>query len=41
MEEKDQISKVVMHITRGCLIVPVQGELYDESVMQIQKDVLE
>ncbi len=41
MEEKTYLSKVVMHITRGCLIVPVQGELYDEMVRQIQQDVLE
>jgi len=41
MEEKTYISKVVMHISRGCLIVPIQGELYDESIRQIQRDVLE
>lgn len=41
MEEKTYLSKVVMHITQGCLVVPIQGELYDELVLQIQRDVLE
>jgi rsbT antagonist protein RsbS len=30
-----------MHVTQGCLVVPVQGELYDEFVLQIQNDILE
>lgn len=41
MEAKTCFSKVAMHITQGCLVVPIQGELYDEFVLQIQNDVLE
>ncbi len=41
MEEKLYLSKVVMNITHGCLVVPIQGDLYDESVIQMQKEILE
>ena len=41
MEEKDSLSSVVMHITRGCLVVPIQTELYDDVMLRIQEDVLE
>jgi len=41
MEEKDSLSRVVMHISRGCLVVPIQTELYDEVMLRIQEDVLE
>ncbi len=30
-----------MYITRGCLVVPIQVELYDEVVLQIQAAILE
>jgi len=40
MGEKNCLSKVAMHITQGCLVVPIHGELYDEVVLQIQNDVL-
>ena len=30
-----------MQIVRGCLVVPVQVELYDDVVLQLQKDILE
>jgi len=42
MEEEIGLSKkVAMHISRGCLIVPIQIELYDETILQIQRDILE
>lgn len=41
MEEKIELSRVAMHISRGCLIVPIQIELYDEIIPRIQKDILE
>lgn len=40
MEEKIG-SIVAMHIHQGCLIVPIQIELYDEIILRIQKDILE
>jgi len=30
-----------MQVVRGCLVVPVQVELYDDVVLQIQRDILE
>lgn len=41
MEEEIKLSRVTMHISRGCLIVPIQIELYDEIILQIQRDILE
>jgi len=41
MEEEIGLSRVAMHISRGCLIVPIQIELYDEIILRIQKDILE
>ncbi|RLE37557.1 hypothetical protein DRJ17_06315 [Candidatus Woesearchaeota archaeon] len=41
MEDKISLSRVAMHISRGCLIVPIQIELYDEIILRIQKDILE
>lgn len=41
MEEKAALSKVTMHITRGCLVVLIQVELYDKVLLQIQGDILE
>jgi len=41
VEDKITLSRVAMHISRGCLIVPIQIELYDEIILRIQKDILE
>ena len=41
MEEKAALSKMVMPMIRGCLVVPIQIELYDASVIRIQESVLE
>jgi len=41
MEEKAAVSRVAMYITQGCLVVPIQVELHDELVLQIQEDILE
>jgi len=40
MEENSNLSKVAMYVTKGYLIVPIQGELYDENIIQMQKDIL-
>ncbi len=37
----DSNYKVSMHITRGCLVVPIQIELTDEAVLGIQKAILQ
>lgn len=41
MKEKTAPSGVAMHITRGCLVIPIQAELTDESALGIQGDILE
>lgn len=41
MEQEAALSKVAMYVTRGCLVVPIQVELHDELVLQIQGDILE
>ena len=40
MEDEIRLSMVAMYISRGCLIVPIQIELYDETILQIQRDIL-
>jgi len=40
MEDNNNLSKVAMYITRGYLVVPIQAELYDENIIQMQKDTL-
>jgi len=40
MEDNSNLSKVAMYITRGYLVVPIQVELYDENIIQMQKDIL-
>jgi len=40
MKEEIELSRVTMHISRGCLVVPIQIELYDETILQIQRDIL-
>jgi rsbT antagonist protein RsbS len=39
MEEKKS-SNLSMHISEGCLIVPIQGEIEDERMLEIQKQIL-
>lgn len=34
-------SEIVMHVTRGCLVVPVPAALPDDASIEIQKAVLE
>ena len=41
MEDEISLFRVAMQISRGCLIVPIQIELYDEIILRIQKDILE
>lgn len=41
MEDKAVVSDVAMHIIRGCLVVPIQVELYDETIFRIQTAILE
>ena len=38
---EDAVSNVAMHVARGCLVVPIVVELYDESMRRIQNAVLE
>lgn len=38
---EDAVSHVAMHVTQGCLVVPIEVELYDDSMRQIQNVVLE
>ncbi|WP_417810392.1 STAS domain-containing protein [Thalassospira alkalitolerans] len=40
MEGANTFSRVGMHVMRGCLIVPIQIELYDEVLQQLQRDIL-
>jgi hypothetical protein len=40
MEENSNLSKVAMYVTKGYLIVPIQVELYDENIIQMQEDIL-
>ena len=40
MEDNSNLSKVAMYVTKGYLIVPIQVELYDENIIQMQKDIL-
>lgn len=41
MEKERSFIGVTMNFVRGCLLVTVQAELCDESVSQIQKEVME
>lgn len=41
MEDEISLSRVAMHISRQCLIVPIQIELYDETILHIQREILE
>lgn len=39
MEEKN-LPGLSIHISEGCLIVPIQGEIDDERILEIQKQIL-
>ncbi len=39
--EGTALSKVAMHVTRGCLVVPLQTELYDDTILKIQDNILD
>ena len=41
MEDVASQSKVAMYVTQGSLVVPLQVELDDELVLQVQEDILE
>lgn len=41
MEEDVVADKIAMHTTRGCLVVPLTAELYEETIPVIQGAVLE
>ncbi len=41
MDDSNGLGKVSMHITRGCLVVPIQIELTDEAVLGIQRAILQ
>jgi rsbT antagonist protein RsbS len=41
MESRTTLGKVAMYVTRGCLIVPVQLELHDDVLLQMQEEILE
>ena len=40
MQEKESFPEISMHITRGFLVVPIQGELYDSTLSKIQTRIL-
>jgi rsbT antagonist protein RsbS len=39
MEEK-KFPDLSIHISEGCLVVPIQGEIDDERILEIQKQIL-
>ena len=41
MEGEAASSKAALYVIRGCLVVPIQVELDDELMLQLQKDILE
>lgn len=40
MNPGKNVSKMAMHITYGCLVVPVEVELYDDTVLLIREEIL-
>jgi rsbT antagonist protein RsbS len=40
-QEEFAQTRVTMHITHGCLVVPIQVELSDEAMLEIQTEILE
>lgn len=41
MEENFDSPRVTMTIVQGCLVVPIQVELYDNTMLKLQDDILE
>jgi len=41
MEENFDSTRVTMTMVRGCLVVPIQVELYDATMLKLQDDILE
>jgi len=41
MQEEFAQARVTMHITHGCLVVPIQVEISDEAMLEIQTEILE
>ena len=41
MNQSVEPSKLTMHKTQGCLVVPIQEELSKEAALQIQRSLLE
>ena len=41
MEENFDSTRVTMTMVRGCLVVPIQVELYDDTMLKLQDDILE
>ena len=41
MNQSVEPSKLTMHETQGCLVVPIQEELSKEAALQIQRSLLE
>jgi rsbT antagonist protein RsbS len=39
--DEEILSGLSLHISEGCLIVPIQGEINDERMNRIQKQILE
>ena len=39
--DRESVPRVAMQVTQGCLIVPVQFELYEASLEFLERDVLE
>jgi rsbT antagonist protein RsbS len=41
MQEEFAQTGVTMHVTHGCLVVPIQVELSDKAMLEIQAEILE
>jgi hypothetical protein len=41
MQEEFAQTGVTMHIVHGCLVVPIQIEISDEAMLEIQTEILE
>mgnify|MGYP001598403190 FL=1 len=41
MQEGFAQVRVIMHIARGCLVVPIRNEISDEAMLEIQTEILE
>ncbi len=41
MEKEFESSRIVMHISRGCLVVPLHKELLDKELRQVQDNILD